>query len=230
VLLRGISNETLIVALFSIPFNAVLGMLCVCCGFLTIRPFLSEATKQRLLAGVRVLHRGDEVRIRPSRVGPVWAAFGAAFVVPIPICLMIGVWAGLGQPPIVLAAGLAVVFASIALAYTKVARRYASGRDDLVINQQQNTVGLPSTFGRKEQTTFPLDALNSVQISEREFADAEGGRDFVFPVSAHWRDGTGGLKEATLMETATRRQADAVLAIIQAHLAPQTPCRQQPRG
>jgi hypothetical protein len=212
------SGEPVFLALFSIPFNAVLVMFW---SLVVVRLFLP---KKRLLwfgTGIRIIDHGHEVRFRLPRIAPIWAAFLAAIVIPVVTVIPLGMLT-LGNPALPVAVvALIVVMASIVVVSTIVARRIGNGKTDLVLDRLRATLTLPQTFGRREPVTILRADLVGIRVLTEEKKDSDGCVTWTYAVTAQWHDPSGGLKEGKLAELNIEEAAqELAIAIRQEALVP----------
>jgi hypothetical protein len=219
-LLMDFSGEPIFLVIFSIPFNAVFVMLW---SLVAVKFFGPKKPGPWFGTGIRILDEGNEVRFRLPRVPPIWAAFFAAFVVPIVTSLPMGMLT-LGRPSVPVATvALILVLVSILLTYVIVARRIAMGKTDLVVDRLAGTFTLPQSFGRGEPVTISCAHLGEIRVVKEEKTDSEGCVTMIYAVAAQWRAANGGMQEGRLAEFSIAEAAEELARAIR-RIIPGTRC------
>ncbi|MFN3407848.1 MAG: DUF3592 domain-containing protein [Limisphaerales bacterium] len=180
VLHRGFLGSDVFVALFLLPFNAVmLGLWSVPAGMLWRRWRRPEA------GGVVWQDDGLRFRVRLPRWSPWLAglaatglgAFLSIFIVGLSSGFRPGLGTAVGTLLTVLGLGLAAAWWTW--------REQNDGRMDLVVDRLARTVELPATHGRKSRRTLPADALSGVTVETLTRRGRKGRTTVTFAVHLH---------------------------------------------
>jgi hypothetical protein len=162
VLATGIEGSDLMMILFSIPVNVAVLMLW---GWMAA--WLREKWRTPEAGGVRIWRREGKIGARLAWLSAPAAGFyalgGAAFAAAFPVVAFNGLAPSLQT----MAIALAAVLAAAAAAFGWTALRNASGKYDLLIDENSRAVTLPQTGGRSRNVTLPRGAFAGICVQRR---------------------------------------------------------------
>jgi hypothetical protein len=191
VLSPDIDGGDLQLIMFAIPVNVVLIML-----WLWITTWLREKWRTPEAGGVRIWRRSGQIRVRLGGMAAAAAAFyalgGACFAASFPVVLLYGLAPSFPTMENIFGAVLAVA----AAVFCWTALRNASGRYDLLIDENSQALTLPQTGGRKQSMTFPRGELAAVCLQRRVSRLPSGTFYSYLPALDHRVAGDGLCREA----------------------------------
>jgi len=162
VLATGVEGGDLLMILFSIPVNVALILL-----WNWIASWLRQKWRVPAAGGVRIWRQGGKIRVRLAWLSATAAGFyalgGAAFAAAFPVVAIHGLAPSLTAME---TTGAAVLAAAAAVFCWK-ALRNASGKYDLLIDEQSRAITLPQTGGRRQCVTFPRGEIAGVCVQRR---------------------------------------------------------------
>jgi hypothetical protein len=192
VLATGVAGGDLLLILFSIPVNVALIML-----WLWIASWLRQKWRVPEAGGVRIWRQNGKIRVRLAGLSAVAAGFyalgGAAFAATFPVVAMNGLAPSLKAME---ETGVAVL-AVAATAFCWTALRNASGKYDLLIDEQSQALTLPQTAGRTQSVTFPRGEIAGVCV-QRRVSRLSSGSFYSYLPSLEWRETGAGLRREAL--------------------------------
>jgi hypothetical protein len=191
VLATGVEGSDLLLILFSIPVNIALIML-----WIWIASWLRQKWRVPQAGGVRIWRQDGKVRVRLAGLSAVAAGFyalgGAAFAATFPVVAMNGFAPSLKA----MEDTGAVVLAVAATAFCLAALRNASGKYDLLIDEQSQALTLPQTAGRTQPVTFPRGEIAGVCVQRRVIRLSSGSFYSYLPALDRREAGAGLRREA----------------------------------
>lgn len=191
VLATGIAGSDLMMILFSIPVNVAVIML-----WSWIVRWLREKWRVPKAGGVRIWRRGGKIRARlawlSAPAAGLYALGGASFAATFPLVAI----NGLGPSLRTMENTWAAVLALAAAAFCWTALRNASGRYDLLIDEQSQAITLPQTGGRKRLVTSARRELAGVCVQRRVSCLSSGTFYSYLPALARREAGAAPRREA----------------------------------
>ena len=159
------------------------------------------------VAGLHVVQRGDELRVRMDSSSPLKVTLGWLALA------LIGSWflSIITEGEVALGLFLvveAIIFGGAVLIYVIEAARLRGGRMDLVIDRAQATLTLPATCGRGEAVTIRAADLVSVDLATVSARSP----------AINWHGDRGATKEARLIESLEEAEAAQFVAWLRARL------------
>jgi hypothetical protein len=162
VLVTGVEGGDLMMILFSIPVNVVLIML-----WIWMASWLRQKWRMPEAGGVRIWRQDGKIRVRLAWLSAPAAGFyalgGAAFAATFPVVAM----NGLAQSLTAMEVTGGAVLAAAAAVFCWTALRNASGKYDLLIDEQSHALTLPQTAGRRQSITLPRGEIAGVCMQRR---------------------------------------------------------------
>jgi hypothetical protein len=169
--------------------------------------------------GAKTFERERRLHVRLPRLSPIMtgaviagaASFVSIFVVLIgagenpSVFFMLFVWA------VVLGLGVGGTLWS--------SRKAATGRADLIIDPDRQTVQLPATFGRKKVETIAAGEISGVTIDTIERRGRKGGRSYSYAVTLECRNG----RREKLTDWMDKDRADRLAAWLRGKMAAEEP-------
>lgn len=191
VLATGVEGGDLMLILFSIPVNVAVIML-----WAWMASWLRQKWRMPEAGGVRVWRQNGKIRVRLVWLSAPAAGFyalgGAAFAATFPLVAMTGFAPSL---QVMINTGMAVLMVAAA-AFGWTALRNASGKFDLLIDEQSQTLTLPQTAGRKQAVTLPRGEVVGVCLQRRVSRLASGSFFSYLPALDRREAGAGLRREA----------------------------------
>lgn len=203
VLRTGVEGSDLFILLFLTPFNLImLALWAVPVNWLWRKLRPSEA------GGAKWFSDGRSLRVRLPRYSP-WIAGAAtagavSFISIFPLAFTVG-----GHPNLRLALGVwALVFAAGIGVGLWQWNKQRGGSADLVIDELEQRVELPATFGRKQREALSAAEISGITVERVERRGRRGSVSYVYAVTLQ-RPGLGGEK---LTEWSNEDDAEALAA------------------
>jgi hypothetical protein len=187
VLEPGFSGESLGRLLLQLPFNLV------ALGFWsTVIRLLCPVREKAFPAGEPVSRGGAGLRVRMPQSRPIFSALMSLFFTSLAVTLLMAFLAP-SSPPVALAClAWLITLGRPVMVLLRLRRRIASGAEDLVIDQDAQTIALPCTFGREAADPLAFTEVERVGVLEVVQTDGEGSRAYqyaaVLRVSRHRRE------------------------------------------
>jgi hypothetical protein len=192
VLATGVEGGDLMVILFSVPVNVAVLML-----WRWIAARLQEKWRVPQAGGVRVWRQAGKIRARLAGLSApaagCYALGGAAFAATFPVVVLNGLDPGLKAMEYTWASVLAVA----AAVFCWTALRNASGRYDLLIDEQSQALTLPQTAGRRESITVSRAEIAGVCV-ERRVSRLSSGSFYSYLPALDRREAGPGLRREAL--------------------------------
>jgi len=191
VLATGVGGIDLMLILFSLPVNVAVIML-----WNWIASWLREKWRMPEAGGVRIWRQNGKIRVRlaglSATAAGIYALGGAAFAATFPVVALNGLSPGFQAMEETWLAVLAVA----AAAFCWTALRNASGKFDMLIDEQSQTLTLPQTAGRRQSVTFPRDEIAGICLQRRVSRLSSGNFYSFLPALDHREAGVGLRREA----------------------------------
>ena len=191
VLAMGVEGGDLFLILFSIPVNVALIML-----WIWIASWLRQKWRVPEAGGVRIWRQNGKIRVRLAWLSATSAGFyalgGVAFAAAFPVVAMNGFAPSLEAMD---ETGAAVLTAAVAV-FCWTALRNASGKFDLLIDEQSHALTLPQTAGRTQSVTFPRGEIAGVCVQRRVSRLSSGSFYSYLPALDRREAGAGLRREA----------------------------------
>ncbi|MGA2539923.1 MAG: DUF3592 domain-containing protein [Verrucomicrobiota bacterium] len=191
VLATGIEGSDLMLMLFSIPVNVAVIML-----WTWIARWLREKWRVPEAGGVRIWRQGGKIRVRLAWLSASAAGFYAlgavSFAATFPVVAIHGLALSLNAMENTWTAVLTVA----AAAFCWTALRNASGKYDLLIDEQSQALTLPQTGGRRQSITFPRGEIAGVCVQRRVSRLSSGTFYSYLPALDHRKPGAALRREA----------------------------------
>jgi hypothetical protein len=190
VLATGVDGGDLMLILFAVPVNAAMVLLWRWGG-----AWLRESWRVPAAGGVRIRRRDGKIRVRlgglPAPAAGVAALGGAAFVATFPVVALIGLSPSMEAMEWVWMA----VMAAAAAVFCRTAMRNASGKCDLLIDEQSQAVTLPPMAGRGQAVTFSRGEMAGVCLQRRVSRLSSGSFHSFLPALERREAGAGTRRE-----------------------------------
>jgi hypothetical protein len=191
VLATGVQGGDLLLILFSIPINVALFML-----WTWITSWLRQKWRVPEAGGVRIWRQDGKIRARLAWLSATAAGFyalgGAAFAATFPVVVINGL-----EPSLEAMEGAgAAVLAAAAAAFCWTALRNATGKYDLLIDEQSQALTLPQTGGRRQSITFSRGEISGVCVQRRVSRLSSGSFYSYLPALDRREAGAGLRREA----------------------------------
>jgi hypothetical protein len=188
VLATGVDGGDLMLILFAVPVNAVMVLLWSWGG-----AWLRESWRVPAAGGVRIRRRDGKIRVRlgglSAPAAGVAAMGGAAFVATFPVVALIGLSPSMEAMEWIWMAVIAV--AAAAFCWTTV--RNASGKYDMLIDEQSQAITLPQTARRRQPVTFSRGEMAGVCL-QRRVSRLSSGSFYSFLPALERREAGAGIK------------------------------------
>lgn len=184
VLVPGVDGSNLMMLLFMTPFNAVmLGIWIVGLGML--RDKFSSSPN----GGVRFYQDQHSLRVRLPRYPAVAVLLAVAglfgFLATFPIAFLFG---GFHPRLPVVGTALVIAYGSGLAAFLWQLWANHSGKSDLVIDHNQQTVALPKTFGRKTKIQIAVSDIKKLFVETVAQKGREGGTTYTYVPTLLWQN------------------------------------------
>jgi hypothetical protein len=192
VLATGVEGVDLLMILFSVPVNVAVIML-----WIWIASWLREKWRMPEAGGVRIWRRDGKVRVRLAWLSAPTAGFyalgGAAFAATFPVVVMYGLAPGMAA----MENTWALVLTAAAAVFCWKALRNGSGRFDLLIDEESQTLTLPQTAGRRQSITFLRGQVAGVCV-QRRVSRLSSGSFYSYLPALDCREPGAGLRREAL--------------------------------
>ena len=191
VLATGVAGSDLMLILFSVPVNVAVILL-----WNWIVSWLREKRRVPAAGGVRIWRQGGKIRVRLAGLSAtgagIYALGGAAFAATFPVVAINGLSPGFRAMEYT----WLTVLAAAAAAFCWTALRNASGKFDLLIDEQSQALTLPQTAGRRRSITFPRGEIAGICLQRRVSRLSSGNFYSFLPALDHREAGAGLRREA----------------------------------
>src|SRR5665213_40504 len=171
----GVSGSDFMLALFLTPFNMVMFGL-----WIGVAGWLREKFFKPMAGGVKIIADGMNTRIRlPQFPAVAWGLVTTGGLGFISI-FAVGIGANMEPSiPLVLSV-IATVYVTGLAVFFWPWRKIASGIDDLIVNESEQTFELPLTFGRKQRVTVNSANIQSLFVEKIEHRSSKGGISYTY--------------------------------------------------
>jgi hypothetical protein len=198
-----IEGIDLLMLLFLMPFNLVMAAFWTATGsWLRERIFKPEA------GGVLIIVDGPRTYIRlPQYSALLWTMI-AMCVVSIFSLFLFG-FASHFRPSIPTSLTAFVLVLGVgAWVYLRQWRKIHSGDDDLILDDNSATIGLPETFGRTQRVLVNRSQIEKLIVEEIMHRGSKGGVSYTYAPTLRLRRNSGGIGSEKLADWSDRKKAE----------------------
>lgn len=205
VLVPGVDGSNLMMLLFMTPFNAV--MLGIWVGGLSL---LRDKFSGSPNGGVKFIQDQHSLRVRLPRYPAIAVLLAVAgligFLEIFPIAFLMG---GFHPRLSVVTIAIVIAYGSGVVAFLWQLWATHSGKSDLVIDLNQQSLALPRTFGRKTRIQIAVSEIKKLYVETVAQQNNKGGTTYTYVPTLSWRNGD--LAQGKLAEFYNKAKAERLV-------------------